>query len=169
MEFLNPEQILNQLDLRPGLTAADFGSGSGGWTIPLAKKINPGRVYAVDVQKEVLDALQTQATASQLHNIKAVAADLEQGSSLQTGLLDLVLLTNILFQVKNKAKLLSEAARVLKTGGQLLVVDWKPEASLGPTEGRLTVDQVKELLPGFVLEREIPAGAYHWALLFREL
>ena len=43
-EFLNPEQVLKQLDLKEEMTAADFGSGSGGWAIPLAKILKEGKI-----------------------------------------------------------------------------------------------------------------------------
>jgi ubiquinone/menaquinone biosynthesis C-methylase UbiE len=170
MDFLNPEQVLNQLELRENTTAADFGSGSGGWAIPLAKRLVSGRVYAVDIQEEALAVLKTKAETLKLNNIKPIRADLEQslGSSIQNGLLDLVLLTNLLFQVKHQTEVLSEAKRVLRPGGRLLLVDWKPEALVGPTEGRIPLAQAKEMVQasGFEFEKEVSAGAYHYGLVF---
>lgn len=155
------------------MMAADFGSGSGGWAIPLAKKLKMGRVYAVDIQPEALEALKSKAEMAKVFNIKTVKADLEEsaGSSIQTGLLDLVLATNLFFQAKNKKAILVEAKRVLKTNGQLLVVDWQPETSLGPVEGRVSAQEIQTLAEslGFKLEKQIEAGPYHWALLLREI
>ena len=57
MIFLNPQQIINNLSfLDPHMVACDIGSGSGGWTIPLAKKLDNGKVYAVDIKEEALSA-----------------------------------------------------------------------------------------------------------------
>ena len=161
---------MNQLELRENMTAADFGSGSGGWAIPLAKKLVSGRVYAVDIQEEALAALRTKADSLKLNNIKSIRADLEQslGSSIQSGLLDLVLLTNLLFQVKHRQEILSEAKRALRPGGRLLLVDWRPEALVGPTEGRIPLTEAKEMVQGagFEFEKEVSAGAYHYGLVF---
>jgi ubiquinone/menaquinone biosynthesis C-methylase UbiE len=56
-EFLNPEKILEKLNLNKKIVAADFGCGSGGWTIPLAKKVK--WVFAIDIQEEPLSALRS--------------------------------------------------------------------------------------------------------------
>ena len=47
--FLNPQEVLNHLELEGDMVAADFGSGSGGWAIPLAKRLKFGKVYAIDI------------------------------------------------------------------------------------------------------------------------
>mgnify|MGYP001611054209 FL=1 len=52
--FLNPTEILRQLELKKDMVACDFGSGSGGWAIPLAKILEEGRVYAIDILEEPL-------------------------------------------------------------------------------------------------------------------
>ncbi|MDP3093917.1 MAG: class I SAM-dependent methyltransferase [bacterium] len=172
MEFLNPEQVLNQLELSESMLAADFGCGAGGWAIPLAKKLRTGKVYAIDIQEEALSALRTKIDTARLNNLKLIRADLEQGvgSSIQANLLDLVLETNLLFQANDKKKVVEEAKRVLKQGGELLVVDWKPQAKMGPEGGRISPSEVEELAKslGFVLDREIEAGSHHYGLLFKK-
>jgi len=171
MEFLNPEQILNQLDLSAsGMLAADFGCGIGGWAIPLANKLKDGRVYAIDVQEEALSALKMKAEMAKATNIKAIKANLEGGLSslIQNNLLDLVLLTNLLFQVKNKKEIIEEAKRVLRPGGRILIVDWKPDSAVGPSEGRVDPAKVKEMAEGlgFSFDKEVSAGNYHYGLVF---
>lgn len=175
MDFLNPEQVLNQLELANSMMAADFGCGVGGWAIPLANKLKDGRVYAIDIQEDALSALKMRADMAKVNNIKPVKADLEgglkgPGSLIQNNLLDLVLMTNLLFQAKNKKTIIGEAKRILRPGGQLLVVDWKLEAKMGPEGGRISPSEVKELAKSldFVLDREIEAGSHHYGLLFRK-
>ncbi|PIP18215.1 MAG: hypothetical protein COX42_02130 [Parcubacteria group bacterium CG23_combo_of_CG06-09_8_20_14_all_35_6] len=170
MEFLNPEQILNQLELTSNTMAADFGCGVGGWAIPLANKLKDGRVYAIDVQEEALSALKMKAEITKITNIKTIKANLEVGlgSLIQNNLLDLVLLTNILFQVKNKKAILEEAKRVLRTGGRILIIDWKLDSAVGPSEGRVDPAEIKEMIKnlGFSFDKEILAGNYHYGLIF---
>jgi SAM-dependent methyltransferase len=80
-------------------------------------------------------------------------------------------MSNLLFQVKNKEKVISQAGKVLRDGGKLLIIDWQPDATLGPQGLRVKAPEIKALTEklGFALEKEIPAGAYHWALLFVKL
>ena len=110
---------------------------------------------------------------AKINNIKPIKADLEQGpgSSIQSNLLDLVLLTNLLFQIKDKKAIIEEAKRVLRTGGRLLVVDWKKDSPLGPKEGRIEPLEVKELAQssGFVFDKELVAGSYHYGLVFLKI
>ncbi len=170
MEFINPEKIINQLELREDMTVADFGCGGGGWVLPLAKKLKMGRVYAIDIQEDILNALKVKLEAEGLRNVKLLRADLEKdlGSLIQSGLVDLVIASNLLFQVEHKEMILSEAKRVLRGEGRLLLVDWKPEAFSGPIEGRIGLEKAREMAEkiGFVFEKEIPAGEYHYGLTF---
>ncbi|MBU4351121.1 class I SAM-dependent methyltransferase [Candidatus Parcubacteria bacterium] len=173
MEFLNPEQVLNQLELAEGMLAADFGCGVGGWAIPLANKLKDGRVYAVDVQEDALSGLRMKADMAKIKNIKPIKADLEgglrgPGSLIQNNLLDLVLMTNLLFQAKNKKTIFQEAKRILRPGGQVLVVDWKSDATVGPLEGRIDPEVIKTMAKdlGFSFKKEISAGNYHYGLVF---
>jgi len=171
-DFLSPEDVLNQLDLKEDMTAADFGSGSGGWAIPLAKRLKEGNVFAIDILEEPLSALKGKAELSNVSNIETIRADVEGGkiNQLEDNSLDLVLITNLLFQVEDKGGVLKEAKRNLKEGGMILVVDWKIEAPLGPKEGRISNKEIRKITKTLKLEfqKEIQAGNYHYALLFKK-
>ncbi len=170
MDFLNPEQVLNQLELTDGMLAADFGCGIGGWAIPLANKLKNGRIYAIDIQEDALSALRMKADIAKVRNIKPIKADLEGGlgSLIQNNLLDLVLMTNLLFQAKNKKALFQEAKRVLKSGGRVLVIDWKTDAAVGPPKGRIDSGTIKTIAEdlSFSFKKEVSAGNYHYGLVF---
>lgn len=170
MSFVDPNQVLEQIELSPKMVAADFGSGSGGWTIPLAQRLNKGKVYAIDIREEALSALENKAELAKVKNIKRILGDVEivGGTKLSDSSCDLVLLTMLLFGVEDKDGVFREAGRVLKREGKVLVVDWKPEASLGPKDGRISSEHVKRTAEalGLYLEKELRAGDYHYALLF---
>ncbi len=165
--FLNPNQVLNELSIKDDMTGADFGCGSGGWVIPLAKKLESGRVYAVDILSEPLSALRVKVKLAKLFNIEIIKADIEKGTDIVQESCDLILLTNLLFQCQNKKKILEEAKRVLKRGGEILVVDWKENASLGPQGKRVSPKEVKKIALDISLKtkKEFEAGPFHFGLV----
>ena len=165
--FIDPEEVLKQLKLEKNMTACDFGSGSGGWALPLAKKLEEGKIYAIDILEEPLSALRAKIKLGKILNIEVIKSDVEKTSRLLPESCDLVLMTNLLFQCENKKSALEEGKRVLKPGGKILVVDWKEETPLGPKGGRVSPEEVKALAKELNLkvEKEFEAGLYHWALI----
>lgn len=170
LKFLDPQKAIKQLDLREDMIGCDFGSGAGGWAIPLAKILRKGRVYAFDVQEEMISAMKGRAELEKVFNIETAIRDLEtpQGSGLKDDFADVIIMSNILFQVEEKEKVLQEAQRVLRTGGEALVVDWRKETTLGPEHGRVSSEEVKEIAAnvGLRLKKEFDAEGYHFGLIF---
>ena len=170
--FLNPQNVLDKLDLREDMKAADFGCGAGGFTIPLAKKLGKGKIFAFDIQEEMLSALRSRAKLEKIENIETKRCDLEEPKStkLEDSSIDLVLVPNLLFQIDNKKAVLEEAKRILKSGGKILVLDWTPGAHLGPKESRVSEEEVKKIAKelDLKLEKAFLAGAYHYGLVFKK-
>ena len=168
--FLNPAKVLKKVKLRKNMIAADFGSGSGGWAIPLAKILEDGKIYAIDILEEPLSALKSKAALEKISNIETIQSDLEskEGSKLEDSSCDLVLMTNLLFQCEDKKGVMKEAKRILKKEGKILVVDWEITAPLGPREGRVSPEEVKGMAEdlGLKLKKEFAAGTCHRALIF---
>lgn len=169
-EFLNPEKILKELNLKENQIAVDFGSGSGGWVIPLAKILKKGKVYAVDILKEPLSALRSKAKLENLVNVFTIEADVEKSVPLASNLADLILMTNLLFETEQKEIPFQEAKRILKEKGKILVVDWKKDSPLGPKE-KVSIEEIKNIAQekGFLLEKEFEAGKFHFALIFAKI
>ena len=169
--FLNPNQVLGHLKLKSNMVAADFGSGSGGWVIPLAKILQSGSVYAIDILEEPLSALRSKVNLEKIGNVRTIRSNIENenGSTLHNSSVDSVLITNLLFQTRKKKEIFEEAKRILKSGGKILVVDWKEGSPQGPIENRVSEKEVKEIAKnvGFDLEKEFEAGIYHYGLVFR--
>lgn len=168
MAFLEPKDVLGKLIVKEDFIAADFGCGSGGWVLPLAKILENGKVYAIDLLEEPLSALRSRIKAFKISNIEPIKADVERSSKLFNNSCDLVLMTNLLFQVDDKKKTIEEGKRVLKKRGKLLIVDWKKEASLGPKD-KVSVEEIKKIAReiDFKLEKEFEAGLYHWGMVFK--
>lgn len=172
--FLKPEELLKAAGLAPGMTVADFGCGNGYYSVAAATQVGiKGQIFAIDILEEALSQTATLAKLARVPNVSTMSCDLEKLGSCDlpdTGC-DLVILTSILHQTKNRDNVVREAYRVLKTGGKLLVVEWRPDAPFGPeTADRVGQDEVDNLLThfGFRPTKKLPAGSFHYALLYNK-
>ena len=128
--FLKPEEILDNLDIREGMKIADFGCGSGYFTILMAKRVGKGGVvYAVDVQGAALESVRGRARLFSILNIETIRANLEKekGSTLKDRSLAMVLLANILFQSSAKDAIIKEAKRVVSKDGKIVIIEWNKD------------------------------------------
>jgi ubiquinone/menaquinone biosynthesis C-methylase UbiE len=163
-DFLNPKKVLEEVPVFEEMSIADFGCGSGGWVIPLAQKLKDAKIYALDVLKEALSALKSRAEMEKVYNVRTVQCDVERGTDLQTGAMDLVIMSNLLFQVDDEDTTIEEGKRVLRRGGMLLVVDWIVEGNSG--EEKLD-KEIKN--KGFNIIKKINAGDQHFANLYEKI
>ncbi len=170
--FINPEEVIKQMNISPHDYIADFGCGTGYFSLPLAKIVREqGRVYAFDVLKEKLEALQSQAKLSGIANILTQRVNLEKdgGSKLETGSMDWVVAKDMMFQNQNKSIILKEIMRVLKAGGKALIIEWKPDSSsVGPDASlRISKENLMDLIhrEGFAIVKEIQVGDYHYGFI----
>ena len=166
--FIDPKQILKQLKLKEGMKAADFGCGSGGWVIPLAKVLKEGKVYAIDVLEEPLSALRSRINLEKIINIEIIQANIEKGIRLSAESCDLILMTNLLFEVEDKKAVIAEGIRVLRPKARILIVDWIKDNPLTKEIEEVSFDEIKKFGEelGLKLEKEFEAGAYHHGLIF---
>lgn len=175
MDFAAPIQNIAQLGLREGMHVADLGAGSGHYTLAAAKRVGEsGRVYAIEVQKELLARIKDLAKTEHLNNVEVIWGDVEEsgGVKLGDGTVDAVIISNILFQVENKAGLIGEAGRILKSGGKALVIDWTDSyGDMGPPASDIiSAGEATRLCEeaGLILEKEFPAGAYHYGFIVKK-
>jgi ubiquinone/menaquinone biosynthesis C-methylase UbiE len=171
--FSDPKKNIEQFGVDPGLTVADLGSGGGFYSLALAAAVGKqGRVFAVDVQQDLLTKLKSEAVQHGFENIDIIWGDVDEpnGTRLQDASVDRVLIANILFQVDHRDMLATEAYRILKPKGRVLLVDWSDSfGGLGPhparivtaTQGRAIFEQA-----GFTYIRDIQAGDHHYGMVF---
>jgi len=173
--FSEPEQNVKQFSIGEGWHVADFGVGSGAYAIAAADAVgSDGRVYAVDVQNNLLTRVKKEAQERGLGNIEVVCGDIEEpnGSKLKDGSMDAVIVSNLLFQVDNKKEVAGEVKRVLRKNGRVLVVDWTGSyGGLGPHNDHIfSKDKAKDIFQeaGFEFEKDIQAGEHHYGLIFKK-
>ncbi len=171
--FSTPDKILAQLDIRDQMEVADFGCGHGYFSIPLAKMIPNGNIYAIDVVNDTLEAVKSKSELERIENIKIVHANLEiPGSSkLKANSVDIVLLRNILYQSEKKEEIIREANRTLKENGRMVLVEWKIDSPLAPKEGYLlSKEEAHQLInqEKLILEKELELDNHHYGLVFKK-
>lgn len=173
--IIDLELLVRKAGIKSGDVVADLGTGREGKIALLASPVvgDSGVVYAVDVVKTILPAVATKAKMHGLNNVQTVWSDLEvygATRAIRDNMLAAAFLVTILFQSQKRAAILQEAARMVRPGGKLIIVDWKPgvEAPLGPSEHqRVSADEIKQLAIGMGLQvvDEFAAGPYHWGMV----
>lgn len=170
--FAHPPRAVSALGIEPGMHIADFGAGSGAYVLALAEALlSSGTVYAIDIQKDLLRRIKNHADAKGYTNVEIIWADLEQeGGSKLAETIDLVLISNLLFQLDDHAAVVREATRILKSGGRLAIIDWTDSfGGMGPAKDAVvTQEKAYELArsAGLVFVKEFSAGSHHYGLIF---
>jgi len=149
--FLRPGEIIQKLKdkkyLLQGMRGADFGCGTGYFTLLLAQTVGPsGRIYAIDVDEEVLKEAQEFISQFDLRNIKFLHQDLEVDSGLEKDSLDFVFISQVLYQSDEPQKIISEAKRVLKNNGFLIVLEPQKENPLFAGQRVYNFQEIVELI-----------------------
>ncbi len=173
VSFSIPHENVLQLGLQEGMKVGDFGAGSGHYSRAAAAVVgHNGRVYAIDVQEEVLKHLKLNTKIHHQGTIDTIWGDIEKagGTHLRDASLDAVILANTLFQVENRLGLLEEIKRVLKPDGKLMIVDWAGSyGGMGPMLGKVISEHDAEnffISGGFHKVKSFRAGPHHYGIVF---
>jgi ubiquinone/menaquinone biosynthesis C-methylase UbiE len=166
-EWLPHAEVLRALALHSGETIADVGAGTGYFSLPLAQAVGPeGKVYAVDAQAEMLSLLKQKLNRAAITNVELIPAEADQTGLLASSC-DLFFLANIWHEIEDQHAVLREAQRVLKKGGRIDILDWRPDVE--PEHGPPLVHRVEpsramESLraTGFVQIAIANVGRYSW-------
>jgi arsenite methyltransferase len=152
-----PEKVVESLAIKPGDRIADLGSGGGYFTFRLSRAVGPtGRVYAVDVDKDMLEDLAERAKKDGYGNIEKVLARYDDPSLPESGV-DLIFTSNVYHHIDARAKYFAAAAKYLRPGGRIAIVDFDGRHWSATFVGHYTpVDLVRKEMAeaGYRLERE---------------
>lgn len=171
--FSDPIQNLKQLGLRDDMIVADLGAGTGFYSIAAAHMVPRGKVYAIEIQKDFLETINNKTKELNLKNLEAFWCDIEEknGTHLKDNIVDVVIVSNVIFQAEDKDAFIKEAKRILKNDGRMLFVDWSPDSRMfGEKKGHfISKEDSMRLLEdnGFSVEREIDAGVHHYGFIFK--
>jgi len=129
-----PAEVLAKLALKPGEMVADLGAGSGYFTLRFAAAVGPsGKVYAVDIDREMLAYTEARAKDQHLTNLQMVLAD-PHDPKLPPASVDLIFICDTLHHISEREKYYPLLARALRPGGRLVNIDFQKnrEVTLGP-------------------------------------
>ena len=156
------ELMRKELQLKPGMTVCDMGSGNGYHTIPMAKAVAPGgKTFAVDIQKEMIEFLEMRAKAENISNITPVL-NTEDDPKLPAASCDLILLVDVYHEFSKPKEMLAGMKKALKPKGQIVLVEFRAEDETVPIkpEHKMSKDQIM---------KELTAGGFKLARSFDKL
>lgn len=169
--FFDAEKILKELDFSETVNnVADLGCGYGTFTF-MAAKIAQGIIYALDIEKEMIELINEKAKRDNVDNVKAIQVDfMNEGTGLDDGCMDYVFVFNIL-HTKYPNKLLEEAFRILNKEGKLAIIHWNydPTTPRGPSlDMRPRPEEIDKWAKqtNFSLIKQVDLEPYHYGLLF---
>ena len=165
--FLNPQELLDRVQIRSGSRVGDFGTGSGELALAVAKKMGPEvTIYAFDPMYANLDRLRREASLVR-SVFYTIQADLNAHIPIRDSLLSMAIVVNTLFAIRERERFVRELARVMKPDGIVLFADWIGSFNnLGPVEADIvTPSDAQQLFRsnGFAIRSPIPAGTHHYA------
>jgi ubiquinone/menaquinone biosynthesis C-methylase UbiE len=152
-----PDEALDALDIQPGSTVADIGAGSGYMTVRMAKRVGPaGRVYAEDIQPQMIDLLRARLAREKITNVVPVLGALDD-PKLPPASIDLMLLVDVYHEFSEPVKMLAGMRAALRPGGRLVLLEYRKEDPSIPIrfEHKMSVAEAKAEIEaaGFTLTK----------------
>jgi ubiquinone/menaquinone biosynthesis C-methylase UbiE len=158
-----PDRALDVLKIPKGAVVADVGAGSGYMTVKLSKRVGPtGKVYADDIQSEMLRLLGLRLQKDKITNVILVQGEVDD-PKLPPSTLDLELLVDVYHEFAAPQSMLRHLREALKSDGRLVLLEYRkedpsipirPEHKMSVPEAKLeveaegyTLSQVNESLP----------------------
>ena len=166
----NVEGALNVIGLKPGMTVAEVGAGTGYVTLRMAKRVGPtGKVYANDLQPEMLDLLRSNAAKAGVTNVETVLG-FATDPKLPTAQIDLIILVDVYHEFSQPQKMLQGIRAALKPDGRLVQLEYRKEDPAVPIlpDHKMSVAQAKTEVEaeGFKLDSVIETLPRQHILIF---
>lgn len=167
----NTKQLIKNLAIQPGMVLADIGAGSGYHSTLLSKMVGSGKVYAVDVEPEMIAYLKDRINREGKKNIIPVLST-EKNVSLPANSVDLMLLVDVYHEFSFPYEMALSMLEALKPGGKLVLVEFRAEDPNVPIKAIHKMSQqqaVKEFkAAGFTFEKNSSNLPWQHCLIFRK-
>tara|TARA_R110002126_G_scaffold291415_2_gene452243 strand:- start:19274 stop:19987 length:714 start_codon:yes stop_codon:yes gene_type:complete len=154
----NTSKLIKNMKIKPTDVIADIGAGSGYHTLKIAPLVNEGKVFAVDIQLEMLLAIEANKKYNELKNIELVLGN-EQTTNLPENTFDKILMVDVYHEFNYPKEMLQSIKKALKKEGQLFLIEYRLEDETIPIKKihKMSEKQaVKELASvGLTLKKNI--------------
>jgi len=162
VEEERPELLLSALELKPGMTVADIGAGTGYYSWRMAQRVGAGgTVYAVDIQPEMIKLLEQQMSRRRTANVKALLGTLTDPGLPPAGI-DLALMVDVYHELEYPYEMLAAIVRALKPGGRLVFVEFRAGDASVPIKALHTMSEAQ-------VRKEAAVHALVWVTTARDL
>ncbi len=174
----DPEGVLRKVGLAPGMKAVDLCCGYGWFTAPMARIAGPEKVVGVDLDPRMIEAAREHVRRQGAPECRWITGDASSIDEQLSEAVDFILVANVFHGVPDRTALAACAARRLKPGGRLVIINWhaRPREEtrvLGEPRGplselRMTPEQTRrDVEPaGFRLSEIVELKPYHYAAIF---
>jgi ubiquinone/menaquinone biosynthesis C-methylase UbiE len=166
-----PSKAIVALQIREGQVVADVGAGSGYYSVRLARAVGEnGRVYATDIQPEMLALLKSKIAAERLSNVEPVLGT-EADPKLPAASVDLVLMVDVYHELARPQEMLRALKRALRPDARLVLIEFRKESAWVPIreEHKMSVREARLELEaeGYRFDRNIDVLPWQHILVFR--
>lgn len=159
-----PNKLLDALKLKPGDAVADIGAGSGYITFRMSDRVGPkGKVYAVDIQREMLELMRDKIKARKITNVELVHGT-ETDPKLPENSVDLILMVDVYHEFSHPWEMTVGMLKSLKEGGRLVFVEYRMEDPKVPIKlvHKMSEKQVRKEMDPHALRWVETIGVLPW-------
>lgn len=121
-----PQKVIAALDLKPTDVVADIGAGTGYFSFRIASTLPQGKVYAVDVQPEMIEILNAFKAEKQIANVEPILSSVTS-PNLPENSVDLALMVDVYHELEYPREMMSAIAQSVKPGGRIVLVEYRGE------------------------------------------
>ena len=162
-----PHEVIRALALGPDARVADLGAGTGYFAARLANMLPRGRVYAVDIEPDMVRYLEARAKREGLRNVVALKGEPDDPRLPEK--VDLVLVVDVYHHIEDRTPYFRRLRAMLRPGGRVAIIDFKPDAPQGPPRAaRIAPQAVKAEMQaaGYSVAAEHDFLPYQYFLVF---
>ena len=168
-----PTAAIDSLGIQKGMNVADIGAGTGYFSFRLARRVGPsGRVYANDIQPEMLDRIREKAQTDGVSNLETVLGG-EADPKLPLGKMDVVIMVDVYHELSQPQEMLQRIRASLKPDGRLILLEYRKEDPAIPIrpDHKMSIPEVKTEVEaeGFKLDKVLETLPRQHIFFFKKL